>query len=338
MMLLAGGPAIDQGTSGTTTDQRGYARPIDQAAIANAGAGNGSDIGSVEVGLPQSGTTLTVTNTDEHNDGVCSADDCTLLEALNVANANADASTINFKAGLSGVILHTGAAAGLELKYPVTISGLGARVLTISGNNTRRVFNVPVGGSATLSGLTISNGNSLSVGTGIGGSSGGGLFNAGTLTLLNCAVLNNSGGSGGGLASHGTLTLTNCTFAGNTSTGHGGAVRIASNTVSAVANLNNCTFSGNSAASSGGITASGTTTLPATVTLGVAPLAATPPPLMVMAAAWPTWAVAPSMWATPLWWETARLLTRRQWALSPRRATTESAALAPPPVLVAPAT
>lgn len=267
MMLLAGSPAIDQGTSGTTTDQRGYARPIDQAAIANAGAGNGSDIGSVEVGLTQSGTTLTVTNTDEHNDGVCSADDCTLLEALNVANANADANTINFKAGLSGVILHTGAAAGLELKYPVTISGLGARVLTISGNNTKRVFNVPVGGSATLSGLTISNGNSLSVGTGIGGSSGGGLFNAGTLTLLNCAVLNNSGGSGGGLASHGTLTLTNCTFAGNTSTGHGGAVRIASNTVSAVANLNNCTFSGNSAASSGGITASGTTTLPATVTL-----------------------------------------------------------------------
>ncbi|MGD0207556.1 MAG: choice-of-anchor Q domain-containing protein [Verrucomicrobiota bacterium] len=48
--LLPGSPAIDQGKSfGLTTDQRGFSRPVDDACIANAAGGDGSDIGAFEV-------------------------------------------------------------------------------------------------------------------------------------------------------------------------------------------------------------------------------------------------------------------------------------------------
>ena len=46
--LLPGSPAIDQGNA-TGTDQRGFARPVDNPAIANATSGNGADIGAFEV-------------------------------------------------------------------------------------------------------------------------------------------------------------------------------------------------------------------------------------------------------------------------------------------------
>ena len=50
--LLPGSPAIDKGKqfSGLTTDQRGIIRPTDDPAIGNASGGDGSDIGSFEIG------------------------------------------------------------------------------------------------------------------------------------------------------------------------------------------------------------------------------------------------------------------------------------------------
>ena len=57
-------PLIDRGYSfGATTDQRGYSRPLDFAQITNAVGGDGSDIGSVEVGsvLPCTGDCSQVT-------------------------------------------------------------------------------------------------------------------------------------------------------------------------------------------------------------------------------------------------------------------------------------
>jgi hypothetical protein len=47
--LLQGSPAIDQGeSSGATADQRGFNRPVDFPAIANAAGGDGADIGAFE--------------------------------------------------------------------------------------------------------------------------------------------------------------------------------------------------------------------------------------------------------------------------------------------------
>ena len=48
--LLSGSPAIEGGnSSGSNTDQRGLARPVDSPAIDNATGGDGSDIGAYEV-------------------------------------------------------------------------------------------------------------------------------------------------------------------------------------------------------------------------------------------------------------------------------------------------
>jgi CSLREA domain-containing protein len=48
--LLAGSPAIDKGdSSGSSTDQRGFTRPVDLPGIANVTGGDASDIGAFEV-------------------------------------------------------------------------------------------------------------------------------------------------------------------------------------------------------------------------------------------------------------------------------------------------
>ncbi len=49
--LLAGSPAIDQGNTALTTDQRGLPRPVD-LPVANAAGGNASDIGAFEAQGP----------------------------------------------------------------------------------------------------------------------------------------------------------------------------------------------------------------------------------------------------------------------------------------------
>jgi hypothetical protein len=53
--LMSGSPAIDKGTSAgltgnLTTNQRGFARTVDNSGIANATGGDGTDIGAYEFG------------------------------------------------------------------------------------------------------------------------------------------------------------------------------------------------------------------------------------------------------------------------------------------------
>jgi hypothetical protein len=52
LALLPGSPAIDQGSGGPTTDQRGRARPFDVSAVANTSGGDGRDIGAFEFTPP----------------------------------------------------------------------------------------------------------------------------------------------------------------------------------------------------------------------------------------------------------------------------------------------
>jgi hypothetical protein len=79
-----------------------------------------------------------------------------------------------------------------------------------SGGNYK-IFTVATGVTATISGLTISNGN---------GTDGSGIYNAGTLALVNCTVSGNinsdSGNSfGGGIYNQGTLNLADSSVSGN---------------------------------------------------------------------------------------------------------------------------
>ena len=247
-----GSVAIDQGKRGLdannqpiNTDQRGQPRPVDLAGP-NAVGGDGSDIGAVEGGLPQTGSTFIVTNTSEHDDGNCTNDDCTLLEALNAANANADANTITFAPGVIGTIPNS-VTVGLAITNPVTIVGPGAQILAVAGKTGTRVFNV-TGANVRISGLTMKDATS--------GFNGGGITNSGQLTLSDCVISNNhnsgSVGSeldGGGIynSAGATLTLTRCVLSGNGAQSYGGAV-YNSGTVAAT----DCSFSTNTAGVHGG--------------------------------------------------------------------------------------
>ena len=252
----AGSFAIDKGKQTTdvngqpsTTDQRGQPRPIDRGE-SNAPGGDGNDIGAVEVGAPQTGPTFTVTTTAERDDGSCTADDCTLVDALNLANAVADANTINFAPGLTGAI---GTAiltpSGLAITNPVTINGPGPRTLGVTGRTAARVFRV-TSANVTISGLGIVNGK-------VTNDQGGAISNTGGLTLTECIISNSvatgnttTAGNGGGVynALGASLTLNGCTVSGSTAQRVGGGV---SN--EGILAATNCTFSYDNAIQGGGI-------------------------------------------------------------------------------------
>jgi hypothetical protein len=186
-------------------------------------------------------STLTVNNTNDSGSG-------SLRAAVAQANADGEGDSIVFSSlfdtrqtiTLTGGQLElTGTTAG------TTITGPGANLLTVSGNNASRVFLVDANVSASISGLTITGGGNADC--------GGGLYNRGTLVLTDCTISGNSGGSGGqggGLMNLGTATVTNCTISDNAARYGGGGVE---NDVStATATLTNCTVTGNSAGNQGG--------------------------------------------------------------------------------------
>ena len=121
--------------------------------------------------------------------------------------------------------------------------------LTVSGNDTHRVFSVPEGVVAELRGfgitagasnagagilnegeLTVANSTvSDNMTTGLPGSGGGILNNSATLTVVDSALLNNaSDGGGGAIVSQGSasLMLTNSTVQSNSAGDAGGALWI----------------------------------------------------------------------------------------------------------------
>jgi hypothetical protein len=139
--------------------------------------------------------------------------------SLRQAISDADAGgTITFQAGLTGAIT---LASQLTIDKELTIQGPGANLLTISGNNAVRVFNITAG-DVTLTGLTIANGQATDTfiwGGGINYTS------AGTLTLQQCTLSGNSANIGGGICNNGgTVIVNNSTLSGNSAGGFGGGI------------------------------------------------------------------------------------------------------------------
>ena len=97
--------------------------------------------------------------------------------------------TIVFAPSLDGQTI-TLTSGELLIKKNLTIAGPGAGELTVSGNHASRVFEVAQKENVTLSGLTISNGAAPSSRS--GGGEGGGIVNAGTLTVSNSTLSGNS--------------------------------------------------------------------------------------------------------------------------------------------------
>lgn len=230
MALLPGNLAIDGGDSAAapSTDQRGIPRPF----------GNAADIGAYEY---NSGTNPPPSQV------VSSCTEASLRAAMALGG------TVTFSCDgtipLAGTII-----------IPVnTVLDATGHQITISGNNSVRVFHVNTNVSFTAINLTIANGRS---------GEGAGIFNdGGVLTLLRLNLRSNAVSQvlgllpqGGAILNRGgSVNATNCTFTRNSvlhtnnsdsspSAARGGAIRNESGEV----NLQGCIFTANQASGAAG--------------------------------------------------------------------------------------
>ncbi|MGH8511056.1 MAG: hypothetical protein ACREU8_06635 [Gammaproteobacteria bacterium] len=160
---------------------------------------------------------------------------CTLIRAVTAANndtatggcsAGSGADTIalnpfgpSFPPPLTTVNNSTYGPTGLPvITSEITIQGSTSFFGTISRDSSApafRILAVGATGNLTLQGIRVSGGASLF-------DPGGDIYNAGTLTLTNTTVSDNTGGYGGGISSSGTLTLSDSRVSGNTANDGGG--------------------------------------------------------------------------------------------------------------------
>ncbi|HEY0426181.1 MAG TPA: right-handed parallel beta-helix repeat-containing protein, partial [Pyrinomonadaceae bacterium] len=157
-------------------------------------------------------TTLIVTKTIDSNDGVCDAD-CSLREAIAAAAVSGD--TIAFSELFNSAQTITLGGTSLVINKNLTINGNGPQLLKISANQMSRVFDIPVGFTVALSGMTITRGRAVAFVNGI--NDGGGIYTKGNLTIDNCVVTDNIASmNGAGIYNEGTLlTVTNSTISLN---------------------------------------------------------------------------------------------------------------------------
>lgn len=198
--------------------------------------------------------TLTVTTNLDANDGACTADHCSLRDAVIAANACAGHQTIivpagNYQLTLLGADEDAAATGDLDITDDVTLQGEG--VPSIDGVTQDRLIEVfspavveidhfiLINGNAQLGGAIRSHGdltvNASSIHDnfatvplgGAGASSGGGVFvEAGTTVLTDTQVFSNSADAGGGVHNFATATfiMTGGLLAGNSATMYGGGL------------------------------------------------------------------------------------------------------------------
>ncbi len=176
-----------------------------------------------------------------------------LLYCIDQANANPNlvGSVIEFDPTVFGTPQTITLSSTLTLSEtagPEVISGPGANLLTVSGNNSVGVFATSVGSvTATLTGLTISYGSYIA-GGGIDINTGG------TLTVSDCTISNNSATYGGGIDNYSTLIVSNSTISNNSASSYGGGIHSYG-----ILSVSNSTISNDWAPSQGGgITSVGT--------------------------------------------------------------------------------
>ncbi len=174
------------------------------------------------------GADLTVTKSDDTDDGVCDTD-CSLREAIGGA---AFGDTIILPAGTYTLTLGT----ELFIDKDLSLVGAGAattvvQAATVPGVGGSRVFKIAAG-NVEISGVSIRHG----VAGDDGGftNEGGGIHNNGTLTLTDSTVVRNSASDGAfqtfgaGIFNEGRLTLTRSIIQHNiaegSSLGHGGGI------------------------------------------------------------------------------------------------------------------
>ncbi len=206
--LIPGSPAIAAGmTDGPSTDQRGQARPSAQT----------------DIGAYQTTPTLDVNTNVASNQvpiGIMSLQDA--VNVVNVDTTTLDTVTepITFAASEFITLVLNSLVLGPTIPgttiAPVQINQPGASV-TISGNNLYTDFTIDSGVTATFNDLVIECGD---------GVNGGGINNAGTLTITGSSISDDLAiTNGGGIYSTGNLTVSGSNFTEDSAQcGDGGAI------------------------------------------------------------------------------------------------------------------
>jgi hypothetical protein len=149
-----------------------------------------------------------------------------LRQAVLDANANPGADLIRFApTARDGTIPLT--SGQLSITDDLTLDGPGADRLVVSGNDASRAFRIGSGVAVSIDGLTVSHGRAIG--------QGGGILNAGTLTLSQAIVSDNHvvgvpgatlgtvvDAFGGGIFNSGTLTVSHTRFVHNQAIGGDG--------------------------------------------------------------------------------------------------------------------
>ena len=140
---------------------------------------------------------------------MCNIAYCSLHEAINAANSQSGAHTIQFQDGLNGTIRLQGTLPPITLYSDHHL--LGAAIITISGDSDNdsnpnvRLLDI-TGGTIHLSGLSLIEGQGDDEGGGVILVRGGESAPTGR---VNSKIHDNTAPFGGGIENHGTLILTN---------------------------------------------------------------------------------------------------------------------------------
>lgn len=179
-----------------------------------------------------SAATLTVTSTfDDGGTGT--------LRSVVASAANGD--IIQFATALNGRKIRLTSAVTINKILAIDASPLSGGVI-VEGNGNSGVIRVDPAGNATLVGLIIQNGGSVSA--------GGGISVAGNLNAISCLVRNNTANNGAGVFVDvgATATLRDCTISGNHAFFNGGGLTFDGGGL----NLVQCTIADNFAAGDAG--------------------------------------------------------------------------------------
>jgi hypothetical protein len=232
--LQSGSPAFNAGTTtgAPSTDQRGGQRNGVNAGGANPDIGayqhTNSFLVTINNDLPTPASPPVVSPALNYGTG-------SLRTAITWANINvnptstASGNVINFASGVTSVGINSALPSfNSAHSLPITVNGAGVTVTgTGSGPNQFGIFSINTGTTVTMNGavgnvFTITGGNDPA-------NFGGGINNAGTLTINNMTITGNAATTGGGgIYNSGTLhiddTVAGTTTISNNSAGEGGGL------------------------------------------------------------------------------------------------------------------
>ncbi len=182
-------------------------------------------------------------------DGDVGPGELSVREAVNLANAMPGDDVIRFDA--ASLANSVELLDELVIDSNIRFEGPGASELTFNAEagdpspdigDGSRLFHIQ-GGNVTISGLTLTGGDSSGA--------GGAILNEGRLTVVNAVISGNSARTGGGIANENVAMIDSSVISDNESSREGGAIHNGSRTYAEL-EIVSSTISGNSAGGSGG--------------------------------------------------------------------------------------